>query len=53
MTEFTSNLVDAIIDGSATGIESSFQAVMADKIASAIEDRKIEVAQTMFKNTDD
>jgi hypothetical protein len=53
MTEFTSNLVDAIISGKATDIENSFQTVMADKISSAIDDRKMEVAQTMFKDTDD
>ena len=53
MTEFTSNLVDAIISGKATDIDNTFQAVMSDKIASALDDRKLEVAQSMFKDTDD
>lgn len=51
--ELTTNLVDAIISGKATDIETSFNAVMADKIGNAMNDRKLELAQTMFTNTEE
>ena len=50
MSDLTRNLIDAIISGKATDIETTFQATMADKISSAMEDRKVEVAQGMFTN---
>lgn len=48
MSDLTRNLIDAIISGKATDIEITFQASMAEKISSAMEDKKIEVAQGMF-----
>ena len=49
MSDLTRNLIDAIISGKATDIETTFQATMAEKIASNMADKKIEVAQGMFK----
>ena len=48
MTDFTLNLVDAIISGRATDIETSFQEAITDKISIAMEIRKTELAQSMF-----
>ena len=48
MSNLTRNLIDAIISGKATDIETSFQATMAEKIASNMADKKVEVAQSMF-----
>ena len=51
MSDLTRNLIDAIIAGKATEIESIFQSTLADKLSSAMEDRKLEVAQGMFKES--
>jgi hypothetical protein len=48
MTDFTLNLVDAIISGRATDIESAFQAAITDKISVRMESKKGEVAHNMF-----
>lgn len=53
MSDLTRNLIDAIISGKATDIETTFKTVMADKISSHMEDKKIEVAQGMFKKDND
>lgn len=45
----TRDLVDAISTGDAVGIESSFNAVMAEKIAVKLDAMRSEVAQNMFK----
>lgn len=49
MTGTTRNLIDAIASGDAVGIESSFNAAMAEKIAVQLDVKRQEVAQNMFK----
>jgi hypothetical protein len=51
MSDLTRNLIDAIISGKATDIETTFQASMADKISDAMEERKVSVAQGMFRES--
>ena len=51
MTDFTLNLVDAIISGKATDIETAFQEAITDKISIAMETRRTEIAQSMFKES--
>jgi len=45
----TLDLVAAIINKDATGIETEFNAAMAEKISDRLEDMRSDVAQTMFK----
>lgn len=45
----TKDLVNAIIVGDAVEIENAFQATMAEKISSRLDDYRQEVAQNMFK----
>jgi hypothetical protein len=45
----TLDLVAAIINKDATGIETEFNAAMAEKISDRLEDMRTNVAQTMFK----
>jgi len=45
----TLDLVAAIINKDATGIETAFNAAMAEKISDRLEDMRTNVAQTMFK----
>lgn len=57
----TRELVDALIAGDSIAIENNFGAMMSQKISSALDARRIEVAQSMFvpqeldtnTNTDD
>jgi len=42
------DLIDAIHSGDALAIENNFDAVMAEKIAARIEDKRMEVAKGMF-----
>ena len=44
----TKDLINAIATGDAIEIEATFNSVMAEKIAGAIEDRRMEVAQNLF-----
>jgi len=48
MTDYTLNLVDAIISGRATDIESAFQQAITDKISIAMESKRTSMAQSMF-----
>ena len=48
MNENTLNLVSAIINKDATDIESSFNAAMAEKIATRLDDMHNTIAQSMF-----
>ena len=48
MTDYTLNLVDAIISGRATDIETAFQEAITNKISIAMDDRRTEIAQSMF-----
>lgn len=41
-------LVDALIAGDSVAIDNSFNTVMADKVSSALDDYRIQVAKTMF-----
>jgi len=50
MNENTLNLVSAIINKDATDIETSFNAAMAEKIATRLDDMHTAVAQSMFVN---
>jgi len=45
----TLDLVSAIINKDATGIDSAFNAAMAEKIAIRLDDMHANVAQSMFK----
>ena len=44
----TKDLINAIATGDAVDIENSFNAAMAEKISAAIEDKRMEVAQSLF-----
>ena len=48
MTDFTLNLVDAIISGRATDIETAFQEAITDRISIAMESKRTNIAQSMF-----
>lgn len=41
-------LVDALVSGDSLSIESSFDDVMSQKISVALDNRKMELAQSMF-----
>jgi len=45
----TLDLVTAIINKDATGIETAFNNAMAEKISTRLDDMRTDVAQTMFK----
>jgi Mn-dependent DtxR family transcriptional regulator len=45
----TLDLVSAIINKDATGIETAFNDTMAEKISARLDDMRTDVAQTMFK----
>ena len=53
MTDYTLNLVDAIMSGKATDIETAFQEAISDKISIAMETKRTELAQGMFKENVD
>ena len=42
------NLVDALIDGDSIQIQNSFNAAVSEKISSALDDYRVQVAQNMF-----
>jgi len=44
----TLDLVQAIINKDATGIESAFNDTMAEKISARLDDRRNDIAQSMF-----
>ena len=45
----TRDLINAIAAGDAIEIENAFNSTMADKISSALEDKRIEVASNLFR----
>jgi len=49
MSETVNNLVNAIKSKDAMGIETAFQAAMAEKISAKLDDMRQDVAQRMFK----
>lgn len=46
----TKELINAISTGDSVGIESAFNAAMAEKITVKLDDMRQEVAQNMFKS---
>ena len=44
----TRDLVDALISGDSLAIENTFNDVMSAKVSSALDDYRIQVAQSMF-----
>ena len=44
----TRELVDALISGDSIAIENTFNTVMSDKVSSALDSFKVQVAQKMF-----
>ena len=44
----TRDLVDALISGDSIAIENTFNAVMSDKVSSALDGYRVQVAQKMF-----
>ena len=48
----TLDLVSAIINKDATGIESAFNDAMAEKISTRLDDMRANVAQSMFNQED-
>lgn len=53
MSETTINLVSAIASGDAVEIENSFNAAMAEKISSRLDDMRLEVAKNMFNQPEE
>jgi len=49
----TLDLVSAIINKDAVGIEAAFNTVMGEKISSRLEDMRTDVAQTMFNTPEE
>jgi len=49
----TLDLVSAIINKDAVGIETAFNTVMGEKISSRLEDMRTNVAQTMFNTPEE
>ena len=47
----TKDLIDALAAGDATGIETTFNAAMAERISAKIDDMRTQVAQSMFAAT--
>ena len=43
------DLISAIASGSAINTENAFNQVMAEKISARLDDMRVEVAQSMFK----
>lgn len=48
----TKDLINAIIDGNAIDIEDSFEAAMAEKISTKLDDMRQSVAAKMFADED-
>ncbi len=49
MSESVHNLISAIASGNALETETAFNAAMAEKISSRLDDMKVSVAQNLFK----
>lgn len=44
----TRELVDALVAGDSIAIENTFNAVMSQRVSAALDNRRVEVAQSMF-----
>jgi hypothetical protein len=49
MTQGINDLINAIVEGDATAIDAAFNAEMANRVSSKLEDMRVRVAQNMFK----
>ena len=49
MTQGVKDLINAIVEGDATSIDAAFNAEMANRVSSKLEDMRVRVAQNMFK----
>lgn len=49
----TRELVDALISGDSIAIEDTFGAVMSQKVSKALDDYRVNVATTMFKQPEE
>lgn len=49
MSETVQNLIQAIASGNAMDTEAAFNAAMAEKISTRLDDMRVSVAQNMFK----
>jgi hypothetical protein len=49
----TLDLVSAIINKDAVGIETAFNTAMGEKISSRLEDMRTDIAQTMFNTPEE
>lgn len=49
----TLDLVSAIINKDATGIDAAFNDAMAEKISTRLDDMRTDVAQSMFKQAEE
>ena len=49
MTQGVQDLIKAIVEGDSTDIESAFNAEMATRISTKLDDMRVSVAQSMFK----
>ena len=50
--DIVSNLISNIVDDNVTQAKDDFEAVISAKLASAIEDKKQEVAQSIYVNSE-
>lgn len=44
----TRELIDALVSGDSVAIENTFNAVMSDKVSTALDTYRVDVAQKMF-----
>jgi hypothetical protein len=44
----TRELIDALISGDSIAIENTFNSVMSDKVSSALDTYRVDIAQKMF-----
>ena len=50
MSQSVKDLINAIAEGDASNIDAAFNSAMAEKISTRMEDMRVQVAQSMFKN---
>jgi hypothetical protein len=48
MTQGVKDLISAIVEGDASTIDAAFNAEMANRVSSKLEDMRVSVAQNMF-----
>ena len=50
--EIINKMIDDILDGNNVEAEEGFNSVLASKIDAALDDRKVEIAQSIYGNND-